>query len=846
VGSVSDPKADIVANHALSTTYASAGAGNIAQAGRIPMKNNSAQVTLALGFAGSANDALGTAKASLGRAFQATRNQYQRGWGDYLAGTKPVPTSLDAGLATQYRVSLMTVKAHEDKTYPGAFIASLTVPWGQAVDASGSGGGGQGYHFVWARDEYQQVSALLTAGDTAAADRAVTWLFTKQQQPDGHFPQTSHPDGTPDQTNIQLDETAFPLVLAWQTGRFDAAFFRDHVVKAADYLVAHGPTTQQERWEETGGYSVSTLPDMIAGLTAAADIATRNGDTAHAAIYQATADHWQRNVEKWLYTTTGNLSDGKYYERISYSGNPDDGASRDFGNGAGVHKENSVVDAGFLELVRLGVKPADDKYVAHSLVAVDQSLKVSLPSGDMWKRYTFDGYGEKADGSPWDGTGIGRPWPLLSGERGEYALANGGDALPYLRTMAGAANDGHMIPEQVWDQKDPTSFGHVYGKGTGSAAPLAWAMAQYVRLAQGIAAGKPVETPTVVADRYASGVTRSTPSLTVTSPTDLSTAASRQVHVTGTTSAPTVYLSVNGVTQAVPVSDGAFDVVVTLPALSNQIVIAAVAADGGTAQEVRTVQAYGQRVGGVTDPAGDDNGPGSYVYPSDGAFNTGSMDLTRFDVYRDGDQVRFVTTVAGAINNPWGGNGMSTQRLNIYVHDPADASTATTPLLPGTNTNGAGAWSRAIVADGRYQTSRFGEGVYGADLARVADAPLQVVPAAKAIVVSVAATALGGVDPAAAAYQVSMYSDAEDSEGIGNVRPVYSLSCWNGGDGCPSWVKPYRLGGGAGVWDGSTPSQDTVVSDSNAIDMITGAAAQAIVMDWTKGPVVAPYVPLTP
>ena len=370
----------------------------------------------------------------------------------------------------------MTVRAHEDKTYRGAFIASLTIPWGQSVDAGGATGGGNGYHFVWARDEYEQLSSLFAAGDSVALKQGVIWLFTRQQQSDGHFPQNSKVDGTPDQTNIQMDETAYPIVLAWQAGKLDAGFYSSdfytqHIAKAADYLVAHGPTTPQERWEETGGYSPSTIADEIAGLTAAAAIAQKVGDTAGHAIYQATADEWQRNVENWTYTTNGNLSDGQYYIRISGSGNPNDGAIRNWPNGAGPHPENSVVDAGFLELTRLGVKAPSDGYVKHSLIAVDQSIGVNTPSGPMWKRYTFDGYGETEAGAPWTGAGIGRPWPLLSGERGEYVLANGGNALPYLQTMANAANDGYMIPEQAWDQADPTSYGHVFGKGTGSAAP---------------------------------------------------------------------------------------------------------------------------------------------------------------------------------------------------------------------------------------------------------------------------------------------------------------------------------------------------------------------------------------
>ena len=841
----SDGRADLAANHTLSTTYAAAGPGNIAQVGRIPVNGASTTFTIALGFGSDTAGALKTANASLAQPFATQQAAYQDGWHRYTKSLNPAPKQLDARLTAQYWASVMTVKAHEDKTYPGAFIASLTIPWGQAVNASGEGGAGNGYHFVWARDAYEQVTGLLAAGDRKAAQDAVTWLFTRQQQPDGHFPQNSAPDGTPDQTNIQLDETAYPLVLAQQVGSVTKKFYSDHIVKAADYLVARGPTTPQERWEETGGYSPSTIADMIAGLTAAASLATKFGDKAGAAIYQATADEWQRSIEKWTYTTNGNLSDGKYYIRISGSGNPNDGAVRNWANGAGAHPENAITDAGFLELTRLGVKAPKDPYVEHSLIAVDQSLKVTTPSGEMFKRYTFDGYGETADGAPWTGVGIGRPWPLLSGERGEYVLGRGGDALPYLRTMANSANDGLMIPEQVWDQADPTAYNHVFGKGTGSAAPLSWAMSQYVRLAQGIGAGKVVETPAVVADRYAKQAPPAAPQLTVTSPADLSTASTRTVTVSGTTTASSVYLSVNGVKQKVDVTGGAFSTQITLPAISNQLVIAAVGKNGGTAQAVRTVTFFGARAGGITDPSGDDNGPGSYVYPTDGAFNPGSFDLTQFDVYRDGDSIRMVTGVQGAINNPWGGNGMSTQRLNIYLKDPSAATTSTS-LLPGTNMNAAGPWSRAIVVDGRHETSTYGEGVYAADLSRVGDATLQVLPTTRQIVVTIPGSVFTGIDVGTAGYQVSMFSDADDGEGIGNVRPVYSAECW-AGTGCPSFVGGYRFGGGAGIWDPSLPSVDTVTADPNAVDIISGTTPQSSALDWTvAAPVVVPYVQITP
>lgn len=270
----------------------------------------------------------------------------------------------------------------------------------------------------------------------------------------------------------------------------------------------------------------------------------------------------------------------------------------------------------------------------------------------------------------------------------------------------------------------------------------------------------------------------------------------------------------------------------------------------GSAEKVttdlnRTVLSYGTRVGGLTDPAGDDNGPGGYLYPTDGAFNPGSLDLTDFAVYRDGDKVTLVSQVDAPINNPWGGNGMSTQRVNIYVHDAADPATTPTPLLPGTNMNAAGPWSRAIVADGRYPDSTYGAGIYDPDLHRIAPADLTVVPETRQIAVTLPAAAFGTMDLASATYQVSMFSDAEDGEGIGNVRPVYGLACWQGEHGCPSYVGRYRLGGGAGDLDTGAPSRDTDTSDPNAIDIISGPTPQSRALDWTAGsPVAVPYVPL--
>ena len=816
------------------TTYDQAGPGNIVQTGKIPTDDQGdAQVSLALGFGGDEGAAIAAASSSLGRSFGTVQTAYQAGWHDYLSGLKPAPRALTGDLRTQYNVSLMTVRSHEDKSHPGAYIASLTLPWGQRVNADQGGGG---YHFVWARDLYEQVTSLLAAGDTAAADRAVTWLFRHQQQADGHFPQTSKVDGTPDQQAIQLDETSYPIVLAWQVRRFGAAFYRDEIKPAADYLVQAGPKTPQERWEETGGYSPSTLASQIAALTAAADIAHRNDDATSAAVYQGVADQWQRSLERWLFTTTGPVGDGHYYLRINADEDPNDADARDFGNGAGVHDERSVLDAGFLELVRMGVKAPADARVADSLAETDASISQLTPSGRMWHRYTYDGYGEKADGSPWDGTGVGRLWPLLSGERGEYEVARGREGLSYLRTMAGAANAGHMIPEQVWDQPEPTSYGHVFGEGTGSAGPLSWAMAQYVRLARAIGAGRPVETPAVVARRYVDGVP-SVPTLRVTSPDPISVADGKQVTVTGTTSGRRAYVDVNGVRRPVPLdAGGSFSVTVPLSDIRNKLTVVAVDRRGGTNEFEATVLAYGDRVGGVTDPAGDDDGPGTYVYPTNPVYVPGAFDLTGEDVYTDGDDVVFVTGIHGEITNPWGGDQISHQRINVYL---GDGSGAGADALPGTNLATAADWSRVVVADGRYDS----KGVFAADGSKVGDVRLVAIPETRQIVAIVPRAALGGLDPAAASMGVAMFGNAEPGEGVGFIRPVYDRGYWDAAD--PWWIKEYRFGGGAGVWEDSA-DHDTDTRDPNALDIVVGAGQdQHTVMDWqTAGPVRLPMVPL--
>lgn len=518
-GTASDALVDLRADHTLTAQYDTAStAGNLVQAAQIPVGTDTT-FTLALGFGSSTSAAAAAAGESLSDGFDTVQAAYRSGWHDYLNKlSEPVPASVsgDSELTATYLVAVMTLHAMEDKTHRGASVASLATPWGEDV---GGDRLGDGYHRVWARDAYQQATGLLAAGDTAAAKRIASWLWNDQQitawtQGDGvwygpgAFPRYSPVSGvsgaTPAQLGCceQLDEDAFPIVLAWRTGLTDAATWQK-VKVTADHIVADGPATPSERWEEQQGISPSTVAAEIAGLVSAAAIARDNGDTTDAGRYESTADDWRADLDAWTFTTTGSFGDGHYYERIEHSTDPNDTYQRTFSDGT--WWERDIVDGGFLELVRLGIRPADYPDVTASLPELDAVDSVTAPDGDVyWHRYNHDSYGESQD----DGTGwpaghghlTGRAWPLLSGERGEYELAAGKDAAPYLKDMADAANAGHLIPEQVWDRAD--QFGFTEGKPTGSAAPLAWAEAQYIRLAQSITAGTPVDTPSVVADRY--------------------------------------------------------------------------------------------------------------------------------------------------------------------------------------------------------------------------------------------------------------------------------------------------------------------------------------------------------
>jgi glucoamylase len=512
-GTASDPWKDLQDDKRLSR-YDAEQPGNVVQGARAGVNGKNKQtMTLAIGFGQDVSGARAAARRSLARGFAAAEASYDAGWAEYRASLKQPPASVaaDAQLRQVYEQSLLVLAASEDKIHRGASIASPSMPWiwGTLTLEPERRFSGP-YHLVWPRDLYHVATAQKAAGDDAGANRLLDYLW-RVQKGDGSFWQNTRVDGTPKWMTEQLDQTALPIVLAWWLGRTGQSDW-SHIERAADYIVREGPRTDQERWENQDGYSPNTIATEIAGLICAADVARKNERLDKARQYEELADSWQANVEGWTATDEGPYEPTPYYLRVTKDGQPNRPTPYNLGdNFPRPVNQQEIVDNSFLGLVLFGVKPWNHQTVLNSLVVGDSTsaypLAVNTPSGTVWHRFTYDGYGEQPNGDDWDlffdnpqGQTRGRLWPLLSGERGEYELIAGGDARPRLRTIANTANDGMMLPEQVWDDQPPP--GEVSGRGTRSATPLAWTHGQFVRLAWSIDAGEPIERPSIVACRY--------------------------------------------------------------------------------------------------------------------------------------------------------------------------------------------------------------------------------------------------------------------------------------------------------------------------------------------------------
>jgi glucoamylase len=511
---VSDSWQDLSQHFQMTWEYDRAEKGNVALTAEIDLPASNGEFILSLGFGGNWAEAGQQAVSSLLPSYEIVRENFifhWQNWQETLKKLDEKPREKDL-----YRASAAVLRTHESKDFLGAIIASLSIPWGFNKGDEDLGG----YHLVWPRDLVENAGGLLAAGAYDDALRVLYYLEATQEA-DGHWAQNMWLDGRPYWNGLQMDETAFPILLVDLLRRESSRCFGDSrrwwpmVRKAAAFIVANGPVTQQDRWEEDGGYSPFTLAGEVSALLVAADLAQATDQAGSAEFLRQMADTWNDNIERWTYALNTDLArqigvEG-YYVRITPldgdgAASPLEGFVPIKNRAAGTANARAVeiVSPDALALVRFGLRAPDDPRMLNTIKVIDALLRVKLPQGPGWYRYNGDGYGEHEDGSPFDGTGIGRVWPLLAGERAHYELAAGrsASAEALLGAMEHSTGDSRLIPEQVWDARDIPERELFLGKGSGSACPLVWAHSEYIKLRRSLLDGKIFDQPPQTVERY--------------------------------------------------------------------------------------------------------------------------------------------------------------------------------------------------------------------------------------------------------------------------------------------------------------------------------------------------------
>jgi glucoamylase len=514
---ISDGWQDLNQHKLLTWAYPRAENGNVALTGEVDLVKCAGNFVLALGFGSNFAEAGQRALASLLDGFDDARTIYIREWLDWLETLRPLkPEGIGKEAGNLYSVSAAVLRTHESKRFPGGAIASLSIPWGFSKGDDDLGG----YHLVWPRDQVESAGGLLAIGAHRDAKRFLYFLQAVQEL-DGHWPQNMWLDGQPYWDGVQMDETAFPILLVDLARREKALAKKDlarlwpMVRKAAGFLVCNGPVTMEDRWEEDPGYSPFTLAVEISALLAAADLADLHKEPEIGDFLRQTADAWNDSIEQWIYVTRTDLAKENgvegYYVRIAPpevadSASPAQGfvPIKNHPPGESSEPAVSIISLDALALVRFGLRAADDPCILNTVKMIDSLLKIETPFGPAWHRYNDDGYGEHEDGSPFDGTGIGRAWPLLTGERAMYELAAGRrkEAIRLLHSLEAFANNGGLIPEQIWDSGDIPDKELYFGRPSGSAMPLVWAHAEYVKLLRSLQDNRVFDMPPQTVQRY--------------------------------------------------------------------------------------------------------------------------------------------------------------------------------------------------------------------------------------------------------------------------------------------------------------------------------------------------------
>ena len=284
-----------------------------------------------------------------------------------------------------------------------------------------------------------------------------------------------------------MDEVSFPILLAGQLqsrGIYHlSSTDLDAVKRAASFIISHGPSTQEDRWEEIGGY----LPDTIAAEVAALKVATAlTQDNSYASV----ANQWQSFIERWTLAPQGKWGKN-YYMRVSPNGTPENPEPIQIANGGGQADATDILDGGFLNLVRMGVRSANDPRIVTTLQIYDNpdsgiAAAADRTNGLTYRRYSLDSYGEGR---------IGGYWPLLAGERGHYSVQAGDmdQARAQLYIVEKSAIESGLLPEQTISA--PSSESPDSDVGLGVACPLVWAHAEDILLHRSIEEGNVFDSP---------------------------------------------------------------------------------------------------------------------------------------------------------------------------------------------------------------------------------------------------------------------------------------------------------------------------------------------------------------
>ncbi|HML92910.1 glycoside hydrolase family 15 protein [Methyloceanibacter sp.] len=494
---ISDGWQDFDRNGRMTWTYDEAGPGAVSLMGEL-----SPAGLLSLGFAATKEAAATLSAAALMDNFDEEIEENTLAWQSWLRERRPA--TFGGQIDDRLALSATVIKVHQDQTFRGAAIASLSIPWGDTSTSRG------GYHLVWPRDLVQTAGALVAMGSFRDAREVLRYLMATQHE-DGHWFQNQWLGGRPFWQGVQLDEAAFPILLAaalQSHGALDGIPVKSMIARAAGFICRTGPTTDQDRWEEDSGLNMFTIAVAIAALAEAAEYLDGAAKTHALRV----ADYWNAKLEDWAFVRgtelAGQLGVKGYFIRtvpLDALGSPNAGEapvviknlSRDPNLPA-----SGQVSTDCLQLVRYGLRSADDPAITDTIKVMDHLLKTGTPSGPVWHRYNNDGYGEHKDGSGFDGTGHGRGWPLLTGERGHYALAAGEDVMPYIEAMMAMSNPVGLMPEQIWDTDPIPEHGLFPGRPSGSAMPLVWTHAEFAKLCHSLAAGRPVDRPQAAWTRY--------------------------------------------------------------------------------------------------------------------------------------------------------------------------------------------------------------------------------------------------------------------------------------------------------------------------------------------------------